>query len=168
MRYLSIIITTSLLLMSCNGGQNKNVYSGNSYPADPISDEFFYSKAYAEGELHKYLSDIILSRVERGDITAYTGEDFNQEWNYEEWIGYSNRIDSFYMPDAETNEPSWEIRSYKWTWDDIAAYKFKSKLNNRHESINYAIAPMYSLMSDGSPIGEVELFWVRVEDLLVE
>ena len=124
-----------------------------------------YPKFYIEDDaIRARYFETILRPVELGEIVAYTDEAFTEKWDMKAHLKQENRIDSFYRPDPETNEPGWEVIQNSFSWEDVVAYKFKACISENNDLKVKAIGPMVSLYSEGAPMGEFVLFWVDLED----
>ncbi len=110
-----------------------------------------------------------LDQLASKKITAYEDDNTSRAVDFVQFMKDQTYTDTLIsMSQKEDLKIDTTYKTSTFTPDKIVGYKIKSVLTqdkNGKFSFKYsAIAPLTDIYSDGSPIGQVSLFWLKYED----
>lgn len=163
---LTIACLVALFFFGCKPKNAQNKEKKPVSNIENIDSDLIYPKFFVEDNQKELFQKAILQKVETGKLKAYKDETFTELWDYETFIKEANKIDTIQDFDETTGEMITTYIPHSFSWKDIVAYKFASKLVTQNGKLNFkneAIAPMIDIFSDGTPIGQSVLFWVKMD-----
>lgn len=167
MKHLCVFLACIFFMIGCRNEKSnfkKDDFLSDAQSLGQINTKIFFDNRPSLKEFYLNLLDL----VQKEQLAIYSDVELKNQTSYHKALEPFTGIDTITAFNPETGIATVEIKEKQFNTNMIVGIKLLGELfvtsNNETYHKIYAWSPLIEVVSDGVPIGETALFWVKASN----